>query len=117
MGGWDRKLWAASSSLILLSICLGWRLTSCVKKLEATWLSLALPGTWQIQLDVVRFIIYVLNYLPTKINAIYDRQAEFLHQLAAVYEITTGIEQWWIGLTDLGSYQLPKKIVELQFIK
>jgi hypothetical protein len=52
-------------------------------------------------LDFVRFIIYVY-VLSTKINAIYDRQAEFLHQLAAVYEITTGIAHWWIGLTDLG---------------
>jgi hypothetical protein len=81
-----------------------------VKKLEATWLSLALPGTLQIQLGVVRFIIYVLNYLPAKIKAIYYRQAEFLHQLAAVYEITTGIEHWWIGLTDLGRSQLTKQI-------
>ena len=49
-------------------------------------------------------------FYQQKINAIYDRQAEFLHQLAAVYEITTGIEHWWIGLTDLGRQQLTKQI-------
>jgi hypothetical protein len=52
-------------------------------------------------LGFVRFIIYVY-VLPTKIKAIYYRQAEFLHQLAAVYEATTGIAHWWIGLTDIG---------------
>ena len=63
-----------------------------MKKLEATWLSHALPGTAQIQL------------------AIYYRQAEFLHQIAAVYETTAGITHWWIGLTDMGMYQLTKQI-------
>jgi len=54
-------------------------------------------------LGFVRFIIYVLNNLPTTISC---RQAEFLHQIAAVYESTAGISHWWIGLTDMGMYQL-----------
>jgi len=56
-------------------------------------------------------------YYQQKINAIYDRQAEFLHQLAAVYEITTGIEHWWIGLTDLGRLQLTKQICQKTIYK
>ena len=59
MGGWDPKLWAASSFLIGPSICFGWRPTSSVKKLEATWLSPALPGTAQIQLAIVQLVIHV----------------------------------------------------------
>jgi hypothetical protein len=32
------------------------------------------------------------------------RQADFLHEIATIYESVAGIEQWWIGLTDLGMY-------------
>jgi hypothetical protein len=37
----------------------------------------------------------------------YPRQAEFLHEMAVLYEIISGIDQWWIGLTDLGK---PEKV-------
>ena len=33
-----------------------------------------------------------------------------MHQIAAIYETTAGIAHWWIGLTDLGRYPLPKQI-------
>jgi hypothetical protein len=33
-----------------------------------------------------------------------------LHQIAAVYESTAGLTHWWIGLTDMGMYQLTKQI-------
>ena len=56
MGGWDLKLWAASSSLIAPSICFGWRPASSVKKLEATWLSPALPGTEKKKLAIVQLV-------------------------------------------------------------
>ncbi len=45
--------------------------------------------------------------MPTRITAIYYRQQEFLHQIAAIYESTAGIAHWWIGLTDRGRYPLP----------
>jgi hypothetical protein len=32
----------------------------------------------------------------------YPRQGEFLHDLAAIYESITGIDHWWIGLSDIG---------------
>jgi hypothetical protein len=36
---------------------------------------------------------------------IYYRQGEFLHGLAVVYESIYEIDQWWIGITDLGIFQ------------
>jgi hypothetical protein len=33
-----------------------------------------------------------------------SRQAEFLHEIAAGYEAETGLDHWWIGLTDLSKY-------------
>jgi hypothetical protein len=30
------------------------------------------------------------------------RQAEYLYEIAVVYDNIYGIDQWWIGLTDLG---------------
>jgi hypothetical protein len=30
------------------------------------------------------------------------RQGEYLNEIGAVYENIYGIDQWWIGLTDLG---------------
>ncbi len=33
-----------------------------------------------------------------------SRQAEFLHEIAAGYEVETGLDHWWIGLTDLSKY-------------
>ncbi len=34
------------------------------------------------------------------------RKGEFLHGLAVIYENMYEIDQWWIGLTDLGMSQL-----------
>jgi hypothetical protein len=39
---------------------------------------------------------------------LYPRQAEFLHEMAVLYEIISGIDQWWIGLTDLGKPEKEK---------
>jgi hypothetical protein len=48
---------------------------------------------------------------------IYYRQGEFLHGLAVVYDSIYEIDQWWIGLTDLGMYQFSseKSTVPLGF--
>jgi len=32
------------------------------------------------------------------------RQAEFLHGVAVINEGFSGIDHWWIGLTDLGRF-------------
>ncbi len=36
------------------------------------------------------------------INKYLYRQGEYLNEIGAVYENIYGIDQWWIGLTDLG---------------
>jgi hypothetical protein len=36
---------------------------------------------------------------------VYFSQGEFLHGLAVVYENMYDIDEWWIGLTDLGMFQ------------
>ncbi len=36
----------------------------------------------------------------------YYRQGEFLHGLAVVYASIYEIDQWWIGLTDLGMFHI-----------
>jgi hypothetical protein len=36
------------------------------------------------------------------INKYLNRQGEYLNEIGAVYENIYGIDQWWIGLTDLG---------------
>jgi hypothetical protein len=36
------------------------------------------------------------------INKYLCRQGEYLFEIGAVYENIYGINQWWIGLTDLG---------------
>ena len=33
---------------------------------------------------------------------IFSRQAEFIHGVAVIAETFSGIDHWWIGLTDLG---------------
>jgi hypothetical protein len=33
------------------------------------------------------------------------RQAEFLHDVGVVLESTSGIDQWWIGLSDMSKYK------------
>jgi hypothetical protein len=35
----------------------------------------------------------------------YSRQADFIHGVAVIDESFSGIDHWWIGLTDLGMYQ------------
>ncbi len=44
MVGWAQRLWAATSSLIVQSICFGLRRSNCVKRLVDTLLSPVLPG-------------------------------------------------------------------------
>jgi hypothetical protein len=34
----------------------------------------------------------------------YSRQADFIHGVAVIDESFSGIDHWWIGLTDLGMY-------------
>ncbi len=34
------------------------------------------------------------------------RQGEFLHDLAVIYESITGIDHWWIGLSDVGELKI-----------
>jgi hypothetical protein len=31
-------------------------------------------------------------------------QAEYLHEVATIYESFTGVDHWWIGLSDVGGY-------------
>ncbi len=45
------------------------------------------------------------------ITAINSRQAKFLHDVAEIYESTSGIDHWWIGLSDLGKYYNRMSIV------
>ena len=44
--------------------------------------------------------------LPRKkcvtISILYFSQAEFLHDLAVLDQSFSGIQYWWLGLTDLG---------------
>ncbi len=40
-----------------------------------------------------------------KCMCILHRQGEFLHDLAAIYESITGIDHWWIGLSDVGEHK------------
>ncbi len=40
-----------------------------------------------------------------------SRQAEFLHEIAAGYEAETGLDHWWIGLTDLSKYYKVEKSI------
>jgi hypothetical protein len=37
------------------------------------------------------------------------RQAEFIHGVAVIDGSYSGIDHWWIGLTDLGRYINPPK--------
>jgi hypothetical protein len=39
--------------------------------------------------------IFVQSYM-------YPRQAEYLHDIANIYADISGIDRWWIGLSDLG---------------
>jgi hypothetical protein len=45
-----------------------------------------------------------------------SRQAEFLHEIAAGYEAETGLDHWWIGLTDLSKYFKQKKAYQVLVI-
>jgi hypothetical protein len=36
-------------------------------------------------------------------SVILGRQAEYLYEIALMYENIFGINQWWIGLSDLGN--------------
>jgi hypothetical protein len=36
------------------------------------------------------------------------RQAEFLHDVAVGLENPAGIDQWWIGLSDMGKKKFSK---------
>jgi hypothetical protein len=31
-------------------------------------------------------------------------QAEYLQEVASIYESLTGVDHWWIGLSDVGGY-------------
>ncbi len=42
------------------------------------------------------------SHMYEGINEYLSRQGEYLNEIAAVYENIYGIDQWWIGLTDLG---------------
>jgi hypothetical protein len=42
------------------------------------------------------------NCMNKGINKYLYRQGEYLFEIGAVYENIYGIDQWWIGLTDLG---------------
>jgi hypothetical protein len=41
-------------------------------------------------------------YKKKGINKYLYRQGEYLNEIGEVYENIYGIDQWWIGLTDLG---------------
>ena len=44
-------------------------------------------------------------FLSNKKNIFdYSRQAEFIHGIAVIDESFSGIDHWWIGLTDLGKF-------------
>jgi hypothetical protein len=45
----------------------------------------------------------ILNMLLYCTSKFLCRQGEYLHEVAKVYENIFGINQWWIGLTDLGN--------------
>jgi hypothetical protein len=38
------------------------------------------------------------------IITVFFSQAEYLHDEALVYESFTGIDHWWIGLSDVGRF-------------
>jgi hypothetical protein len=39
------------------------------------------------------------------------RQAEYLYEIGLVYENIFGINQWWIGLSDLGNLHVSYVVV------
>jgi len=65
------------------------------------------------KLSVVQWLLAELEYrnlsnlkvifmcMHKVINKYLYRQGEYLNEIGAVYENIYGIDQWWIGLTDL----------------
>jgi hypothetical protein len=50
-------------------------------------------------------------------SVILCRQAEYLYEIALVYENIFGINQWWIGLSDLGNLHVSVCLMNLKKIK
>jgi hypothetical protein len=47
-------------------------------------------------------MLFLNTEIVVYVNKHLYRQGEYLNEIGAVYENIYGIDQWWIGLSDLG---------------
>jgi hypothetical protein len=66
------------------------------------------PGNQQYFFSQIGGFVATFKPKGTLIQCMFisPRQGEFLHDLAVIYESITGIDHWWIGLSDVGEHTM-----------